>query len=299
MNSKTKGFLYVFVSAAGFGSMPVFARIAYQDGANMYELLTARFFMAFLVLAVYLLFKKPVRHLTPKERGGAILMGLCGYSGASLCFFSALYRISAPLAAIVLYTYPAVVTVLAALTRTEKIGRTKAFALSVSFAGLALVLGSSFSAIDPMGIVLALSASLLYSLYVMLGNHTLRDAPLTVATMWISLAAGIGIGLVGLITGQFAFTFGINGWLAVAGLAFFSTIVAVLAFLQGVVLVGASRASIISTLEPPITVLLAAVFLAEILTPIQLFGGVLVLASSVLVNRAKKETETSQSTVDI
>ena len=292
MNSKTKGFLYVFVSAAGFGSMPVFARIAYQDGANMFELLTARFFMASLVLAVYLLWKKPVRGLTAKERGGAILMGLFGYSVASLCFFSALHRISAPLAAIVLYTYPAVVTCLAALIRTEKMDRSKAFALSVSFMGLVLVLGSSISSIDPIGIALALFASLLYSLYIMIGNHTLKDAPLIVATLWISLAAGTGTGLVGMITGQFAFNFGINGWLAVTGLAFFSTIVAVLAFLQGVVLVGASRASIISTLEPPITVLLAAIFLAEVLSPIQLFGGVLILASSVLVNRSKKEIDT-------
>jgi drug/metabolite transporter (DMT)-like permease len=290
MRKEVKGFLLVILSAAGFGSMPVFARIAYQDGANTFELLTARFFMASLVLALYLWWKKPVRSLTASERKGAVLMGLCGYSVASICFFSALHRISAPLASIVLYTYPAIVSCLVTFFGSEKMDKTKIIALAISFFGLILVLGSSFSSVDILGIILALGASFLYSLYIFTGNRTLQKAPLTVATMWISIAAGVGTGSIGLVTGQFAFQFGPKAWLAVAGLAIFSTVVAIIAFLQGVMLIGASRASIISTLEPPITVLLAAVFLAETLGPVQLLGGTFVLASAVLVNQSQKKT---------
>ncbi|MDW7651101.1 MAG: DMT family transporter [Bacillota bacterium] len=289
MDNKTKGFLFVILSAIGFGSMPVFARIAYHDGANVFELLAARFFVAWLVLLIWLRWKKPAKILTAKQRRGAILMGLCGYSLASLCFFSALHRIPAPLASIVLYTYPAVVSCLASITGTEKMDRTKLIALLVSFTGLVLVLGSSYASFDTLGILLSLAASLLYSFYVLIGNHTLKDAPLTSATLWISFAAAAGIGTFGLATRQLAFTFGVNGWLAVAGLALFSTVVAVLAFLHGIILVGASKASIVSTLEPLVTVVLAAVFLAEMLGPVQLIGGALVLASAVLVNQAKKD----------
>ncbi|MBS4030534.1 MAG: DMT family transporter [Clostridiales bacterium] len=289
MNNQMKGFLLVFLSAAGFGSMPVLARVAYQDGANMYELLTARFVVAWAVLAVYLWIKKPRRILTKKERGGAILMGLCGYSVASLCFFSALQRISAPLASIFLYTYPTFVTGLSALIGMEKMDRVKAGALLISFLGIFLILGSSFSSIDIGGVALAIAAAILYSAYVLLGNWTLRDAPLTAATMWISLAAASGIGGYGFLSGQLSFQFGMNAWLAIAGLAIFSTVAAIVAFLRGIVLVGASRASIISTFEPLITVVLAAVFLSEVLGVVQLLGGFLILASAILVNRTKKE----------
>jgi drug/metabolite transporter (DMT)-like permease len=291
MKSENKGFLLVFFSAVGFGSMPVFARYAYQDGANMFELLSARFFMAFAALGLYLLIRKTPRRLTSRERGGAILMGLCGYSMASLCFFAALHRIAAPLASIVLFTYPALVCCLMALWGGEKMDRRKALALLISFAGLVLVMGSSLSSADPTGLVLSLAASLLYSFYILIGNRTLRDAPLPAATMWISLSACIGIALAGLIAGQLNFQFGMNGWMAVAGLAFFSTVFSILAFLRGVVLVGASRASIISALEPPVTVILAALFLAEFLGPVQLLGGLLVLASAVLVNRPQKQAQ--------
>jgi hypothetical protein len=60
--------------------------------------------------------------------------------------------------------------------------------------------------------------------------------------MWISLAAASGIGGYGLLSGQLSFQFGMNAWLAIAGLALFSTVAAILAFLRCIVLVGASRA---------------------------------------------------------
>lgn len=287
MTRATKGFLLVFISAAGFGAMPVFARSAYQSGANLFELLTARFLVAGLVLSVYLRWKKPPRPLTVRERGGAVLMGLCGYAVASLCFFSALERVPAPLASLLLYTYPALVTVLAIMFGMEKPDRRKLSALLVSFAGITLILGSSFATVNLSGAALALAASLMYSGYILVGNWTLREAPLAAATAWISWAAAAGIGGFGLAGGYLSFSFGPAAWLSVAGLALFSTIVAILAFLQGVVLVGASRASIISTLEPPVTVVLAALFLAETLGPLQLLGGALVLGSAVLANWEK------------
>jgi drug/metabolite transporter (DMT)-like permease len=289
MNTRTKGFLLVFISAVGFGSMPVFARFAYQAGANMFELLTARFIVAGLMLSIYLWLRRVPGRLSTRERMGAILMGLCGYGAATLCFFSALQRISSPLASILLYTYPALVTVLTALIGTEKIDREKGVALLISFSGLVLILGSSFSSIDTIGAILALSAALLYSVYILMGSNFLRNASLPVATAWISWSAASGIGGYGLFNNYLIFNFGLNGWLAVAGLAVFSTAVAILAFLQGVMLVGASRASIISTLEPLITVVLAALFLSETLAPVQMAGGLLVLASAVLVNRKKRE----------
>ncbi len=289
MNIQTKGFLLVFISAAGFGSMPVFARIAYQAGANMFELLTARFFVAGLVLTLYIILKKIPRDLSARERGGAVLMGLCGYAVATLCFFGALQLISSPLVSILFYTYPTLVSLFMALMGIEKFDRVKSLALLISFLGLILILGASFATIDPAGVVLALAASFMYSLYIVLGSRVLHSAPLPVATAWITWSAATGIGAYALHNGYLSFAFGLNGWLAVAGLAVFSTAVAAVAFLQGVMLVGASRASIISTMEPLITVSLAAAFLSETLGPLQMAGGSLVLASAVLVNRKKEE----------
>jgi drug/metabolite transporter (DMT)-like permease len=290
MTKPAKGFLLVSLSAAGFSAMPIFARLAYHHGVNIFELLTVRFLIAGLVLAAYLQIKPSVRPLSLREKGAAAVMGFCGYAVASLCFFGALQRIPVPLASILLYAYPVLVTVFAALAGTERFDRNKAAALLLSALGIFLVFGLSFNTANPEGMALALLAALFYSGYVLIGNWALREAPLVAATGLISFSAATGIGLYGLLSGQMFFTFGVGGWTAVAGLAFFSTVVAVLAFLQGVVLIGASRASIISMLEPPLTVIMAAVFLAETLTLVQLLGGLLILLSAVLVNRKQQGT---------
>jgi len=289
LHNRITGILLVFMSAVGFGSAPLFVRIAYQNGANIFEVLTARFLISWVLLFLYLQLKKPNRRLSTQERSAAILMGVCGYSVALLFYFIALERIPVPLASIVLYTYPTVVSLLMAFWRLEKIDQMKGIALVISFIGLMLVLGSSFYFTDPLGLMLSFASSLLYSFYIIIGNSKLKEAPVMVATMWITWAAGIGIGLMGLVTDKISFQFGINAWLAIFYIAIFSTTITIILFLQGVVLIGASRASIISTFESPVTVILAALFLAEVLNPVQLIGGILILASAILVNSSKPE----------
>ena len=78
---------------------------------------------------------------------------------------------------------------------------------------------------------------------------------------------------------------GVSGWAALVGISVISTLVAILAFFAGLKRVGAATASIVSTLEPVVTVALAAVFLQEMLSAVQLVGGVLVLAAAAWIAR--------------
>ena len=58
---------------------------------------------------------------------------------------------------------------------------------------------------------------------------------------------------------------------------------AISAFMAGLNLVGPATAAIVSTIEPVVTVVLAMVFFAERLAPVQVVGGVLVLTAVVLL----------------
>jgi drug/metabolite transporter (DMT)-like permease len=73
------------------------------------------------------------------------------------------------------------------------------------------------------------------------------------------------------------------GWLWLAGIAVVCTVTAIVLFFAGLARVGPSRASIISTVEPVVTVTLAFLVFGESLTVTQLAGGALVLASVVLL----------------
>jgi drug/metabolite transporter (DMT)-like permease len=87
----------------------------------------------------------------------------------------------------------------------------------------------------------------------------------------------------GAVSGAVDFAFEPIGWLWLAGIAVVSTVVAIALFFAGLRRVGPSRASIISTVEPLVTVGLAFVVFGERLSATQLLGGVLVLAAVVVL----------------
>jgi drug/metabolite transporter (DMT)-like permease len=75
------------------------------------------------------------------------------------------------------------------------------------------------------------------------------------------------------------------------GMVVFSTIIAITTFLAGLEIVGPTNAAMLSTLEPVVTVLLAAWLFGERLTSITLIGGGLILAAVIVLTRAELKKE--------
>jgi len=105
-----------------------------------------------------------------------------------------------------------------------------------------------------------------------------RLAPVLLSALVMTGAAGT-LGVRAGLTGGVDLDFGASGWVWLACIAVVSTVVAMLAFFAGLKRTGPSTAAILSTFEPVTTAALAAIVLGESLTPVQLAGGALVLAS--------------------
>jgi drug/metabolite transporter (DMT)-like permease len=84
-----------------------------------------------------------------------------------------------------------------------------------------------------------------------------------------------------------------SGWLAMLGIIIVSTIIPVVTFLAGLERVGPTNAAMLSTLEPVVTVLLAAWLFGDKLLPIVMIGGGLILVAVILLTRTElsKDTE--------
>ena len=76
-----------------------------------------------------------------------------------------------------------------------------------------------------------------------------------------------------------------SGWLAIAGIVLIATVIPVVMFLTGLEMIGPTNAAMLSTLEPVVTVLLAAWLFQERLTPVALLGGGLILIAVILLTR--------------
>lgn len=275
--------LLVAVSAVAFGAMAIFARFAYDGGADVHGVLLARFGLAGAVLAALM---AATRRPWPRGRSLAVAIGMggLGYVGQSLCYFSALEHASAGLVALLLYAYPTIVCLLGALFLHERITGRTAVLLAVSFAGIALTLGGGRG--SATGIALGLAAALFYSVYIVVGARELRGTDALASTAVVCLAAFTVLALATPLHAP-RFPQGAAAWAATVAIALVSTVVAILAFFAGLKRVGASTAAIMSTIEPVVTVGLAWLLLAEKLAPTQLFGGALVLSASVLLARTR------------
>ena len=211
-------------------------------------------------------------------------LGAVGYSLQSGLFFLAIGRLDVALVSLLLYTYPAFVTVAAlVLGRTQPTARTW-LALGVASVGLVLVLlAAGAASFDVLGAGLALAASLTYTTYILVSDTVIGDVDPFALALLVLTGASASFAIVGLATGSVDLAVSGEAWLWLILIALVSTVVAVSAFFAGLRRVGPSEAAILSTFEPPVTVALAFVVLGERLTVAQLAGGALVLAAVILL----------------
>lgn len=291
MNQRIVGALLVAVSAASFGAMAIFARYAYADGADVVAVLFLRFAIAATLMSLYMAL---ARRRWPRGRNLAILaaMGGVGYVGQSLAFFSALNHASAGLVALLLYLYPILVTVLGAVFLRESLGAGRVLAVLAALAGTALTLGGGMAG-EPVGVALGVAAALIYSIYILVGSRVLASSDAMGAATVVMISAAVVFGAIALGTRP-RFPVEPAGWAAVLAIAVVSTVIAMGGFFAGIRLLGAADAATLSTLEPAVTIALAAIFLDEPLSRLQLAGGAIILGAVVWLTRsggAREEDE--------
>lgn len=272
----------VIGSACCFGSLGVFGKLAYRLGLTTPQLLSYRFALAALLLWLAVIVIR--QDLPPRSSLiGLAIMGGAGYVGQSAAYFSALHYIPASTTALLLYTFPVVVTLLATLLFHEPLGWTKIGAVALAFIGTMLVVQVQLNAAPTIGIVLGLTSAAVYSGYILFGSRLLPGIPPVSATATIATAAAIVWSGFAAATGQLAVNWTPSRVALLAGFAVIGTTIPVLAFILGLRLVGASRAAILSTLEPASSVLMAVVILGEGANPIQYLGGAFILGSVVVL----------------
>ncbi|PMS36032.1 threonine/homoserine efflux transporter RhtA [Trinickia symbiotica] len=274
------GALLVAVSASAFGAMPIFGRYAYAGGTDVLGLLTLRFGIGGIILG---LVAKQRGVVWPRGRALAFIaaMGAFGYFGQSLCYFIALQHAQASLVALLLYLYPAFVTLLAAMWLDERLTRVKCAALVLCLAGSALMVGGGHG--EPLGIALGFAAAIVYSLYIVIGARVTRGVDPLATTAVVCLAAAAMFSMLSIARAAAGMPPHWPGtsaaWAAVIGIALLSTVAAMLAFFGGLARLGAARTSMLSTLEPVVTVTLASLLLGETLGWLQWMGGASVLGA--------------------
>ncbi len=284
--SRTWSLVAVVVSAACFGTLAVLTPLAYQHGATPLPLLAWRFLFSALLLGIVATARKPKSLLVPRSdvlRFAAL--AVTGYGAASVCFFYALQYADAAVVAVLLYAYPAFVTLASWLFLGERATWQRGAAVLLTFVGCALVVGliGGSTRASWQGIALGLGAAVGYTLFNLLSHRWLPGRSQFVMMTYTFAIASIMAGVLAVIGGLSlspASWDPVVWWLLVA-IVLVPTFAAIVLYLEGIRGLGPSQAAVVSTLEPLFTIVLAWSVLGQTLDAWQLLGAACVLGGVV------------------
>lgn len=278
----------VVASAACFATLGILQTWAKQHGAEPMSMLAVRFAAAAAVMAVMQAFHDPRSlRVSRGDLARFAAMSVTGYGAASLCYAVANTMIGTPVTTVLLYTYPALVSVIGWLFLKERFPPRRIAAVLLTFAGCALAAGAlgSNTALNYVGVLLGLSAGLGYAVFNVLSFRTMARTPRLTLMAYVfgmsavemSVAAGVS-GTLGSVAG-----WDLTAWGSIALMVAIPTVAALLLYLGGIQRMGAAQAAVVSTLELPFAVIFASMaFPLQSLQLVQQIGAAVVLGGVVL-----------------
>jgi drug/metabolite transporter (DMT)-like permease len=290
------GAVLIFIGAVCFSAKAVMVKLTYLQEADAITVLTLRmlFSLPFYIVVLFLNRKKlqeAKTTLTQKDWINVVIMGIVGYYLASIFDFIGLEYVTAGLERLILFVYPTLVVIISAIFLKKKIGRTEYIALGLTYFGVFIVFFDK-AVVSQNNVVLGsiciFASALTYAFYLVgTGQLTpkLGSINYTALSMIVSTAAVfLHYFVVGKIENLFANKDVL--WLCL-NMAIFSTVIPSFLIAEGIRLMGSGRASIVASVGPVSTIILAYFFLNEEFGLIQLMGTVLVLAGVLTVSVKK------------
>jgi drug/metabolite transporter (DMT)-like permease len=290
----------VIVSAACFATLGPLQTWAFAKGAESLSLLAVRFAIAAVVMAAVQAMKDPsALKVTRSDLVRFLGLSLTGYGAGSLCYSFALREVGVSVTTVLLYTYPAMVSVIGWFFLKEHFPVRRIAAVAMTFIGCALVAGvfSSGVELNAKGVLLGLGAGLGYAVFNVLSYRTLDRKPRLVIMAYTFGISAVGMALVAGATGGIGAVsqWQPQAWIALVAIIAVPTFAAVMLYLGGMRGMGAPQAAVVSTLELPFAVMLAVALSSseplrlavgltatERLSPMQLVGAAVVLAGVIL-----------------
>ncbi|HET7339270.1 MAG TPA: DMT family transporter [Candidatus Dormibacteraeota bacterium] len=276
----------VVVSAISFGTLSIFAKLAYGSGLGIEQLLAFRFALAALGMLVlaFVVGQSPF-HLTRRQAVSLLAVGGVMYTAQALTYFIALRTLPASLCVLIVYIYPSLVVIAAWLFQHRSVSAWHIGALIASFAGVILLVGGAQFQLGT-GLIFAFASPLMYTAFILVSERVMASVPPVAASAVMMSGTAVVLSAIAAVQGQLMLPSTPQSWAISVGIAVVPTMIAISLFLAGLPRVGAARASLISTLELVVTVTLAIVLLGDRFSPLEAVGGVLVLGAVIAVQAA-------------
>ncbi|HWP85795.1 MAG TPA: DMT family transporter [Terriglobia bacterium] len=242
----------------------------------------------FLVLFAALVWRRGWASLGVPRRDLAWLavLGVAGLAASNFTYYVAIQRTNVATAIILQYTAPIWVLLYLALRGTQKPKPQQVAAVGLALPGIALLIdlfGAGQFRMDRLGIAAAMLSAFAFAFYNVSAHGVLARYDRWRVLLYVTGSAALFWTLVNPPWNVLAGNYSPRQWTFMAVFAVVSALGPFAFYAAGLQHLDPARAMIAACMEPVFAILLASIALGEVIGPMQLAGGLLVLGAIVVV----------------
>jgi len=308
-----RGYLFIGSAALSWGISATLGRAAFTGhllpgGASLGAidpliLSQSRATISLLVLLPVLLFRRGGAALKVPRRDllTFFVLGVLGVAASNYLYYLAIQRTSVATAIILQYTAPVWVLLYTVARGAQRPSLRRSAAVGLAVAGCALavgLVGSGGFRMDPLGVAAALLAAFSFAFYNVGGHRVLARYDRWKVLLWVLVGTSAFWLLVNPPWKIVAAHYGPQQWMFMLVFSLVSVLVPFSCYFAGLQYLEPTRAIVVSCLEPVFSILIAALFLKELLHPMQTLGIVLVLVAIVLIQMPERAASSEECLVE-
>lgn len=274
------GVFLVIVSAIAIAIVPTSAKFAYESGANTLTVVSVRAIIAVMLMAIIIAYNQEKIKIPLTTLKLCIFSGLF-YTAMSYGFIGSLSYIPVSLMVVIYFTHPVLLAIISHVQGNEKLDLRKLVLILAVFVGLSLVLAPTIYNLNWIGCALALLAAVSVCGMILFNSRAQQHASTISINFYMTMTTVFIFFIFTSVQNSWEFPQQLSGWIGLSGAGVGLTI-GLITFFAAFRYIGAVRATVISNIEPLLTIIFAVLLLNETLTLSQWIGATLMALSLVL-----------------
>jgi Permeases of the drug/metabolite transporter (DMT) superfamily len=293
----TYGYFYALLAAFLYALVAVVAKRLVTGGTHPFQVTFYQYVFTISILGAWIFIRnRKAFRCDRKMIGRFALLGIIGGACTNMLFYSALKYLDAGVTSMLLFLHPVFITIFFAVTRIKKIKLINYFSVFIAACGAAMVLDvfSHALSLSAVGIGLGMLSGVTYAFYNIFADLKLKDEDPNVINFY-ACCASTAFSFVMLISNGIGFSVKAAALPSIFFLAAFSGVLPAYCFFKALQYIGSEKVSVISSIELPLTLILAFTVLKEHMKPLQLLGVLLIVAATVLLHRNENREEKAET----
>lgn len=274
--------VYILIAASLWGLICIFVKGLSALGLSALEIVEVRALCSAVILILLCAFRKP-KLLKIQFRDLPLFLGtgIVSIVLFNTCYFFTITLSGVSVAALLLYTAPAMVMLLSIPILKERFDRRKLIALILTILGLSFVTGvfSSGEKMTVFALLTGLGSGFGYAMYSIFGKFLVHKYHSMTITTYTFLIAAIGLVPVLLLTGTSNFFRQTSVWGFGIGIAAICTVLPYLLYTRGLQNVEAGKAAVLATIEPIVATLTGVLLYRETMTAGKMLGMLCIISA--------------------